>query len=306
MNEDTRGLAEVVIHTVILSQATIFSLTGNSLTCLSIYRNRRLRTITNFYVLSLAVADIMMAAFSYPFQIIASGLRKWPFGYNLCQFSGFVVQYWVQISISILALASINRYFCVVKPQKYSMFFTKRKAVGSILAVWVLSAVQTLLFIFATPILYRWIPDNIYCRATFLDERAERISFLFFASFYAVPLSLVAFCYYSIHRVVTHHNIAVAPSLREANGHGLIVSQEIKSSRVLFAAVVGFFICWMPFIVLTILEFGFQVPIPSSTQSIYPLFASISGWINPIIYGVMNRAMRKEFKKILFCKKSSV
>ncbi|XP_078371871.1 melatonin receptor type 1A-like [Oculina patagonica] len=303
MEEDTRSLAEVVVQTVILSQATILSLAGNSFIFLAIYRNRRLRIITIFYVLSLAVADIMMATFSFPFQVIASGLRKWPFDYKLCQFSGFVVQYWVHVSVCILALASINRYFCVVKPHKYLMFFTKKKTVRSILAVWIFSAVQTLIYIFATPIIYRWIPENLYCRATFPDERSERISYLFFASFYIVPLSLVVFCYGSIHRVVKRHKIAVAPTLREANGRGIIISQEIKSSRILFAAVVGFFICWMPFIVLAILEFGFQVSIPSSAQSIYPLFCSTSAWINPIIYGVMNRAIRKEFRNVLFCKK---
>lgn len=303
MEDDNRSLTQVIVHTAILSQATILSLVGNSFIFLAIYRNRRLRTVTNFYVLSLAVVDTMMATLSFPFQVVSSGLRRWPFKYNLCQFCGFVVQYWVHVSLCILTLASINRYFCVVKPQKYSTFFAKKKTLCSIFAVWIFSAVQTLIFIFATPIIYRWIPDNLYCRATFLDERSERISFVFFGSFYIIPLLLMAFCYRSIYRVVKNHNTAVAPSLREGNGQGIIISHEIKTSRVLFVAVVGFFICWMPFIVLVILEYGFKVSIPSSAQSVYPLFSSTSAWINPLIYGVMNRAMRKEFRDILLCKK---
>ena len=303
MEEDTRSLAAVITHTVILGQWTVLSLVGNSFVFLAFWRNRRLRTITNFYVTSLAVADMMMATFSFPFQVIASGLRKWPFNYNLCQFARFEVQYWVQVSLSILALASINRYFCVVKPHKYSTLFTRKKTISSILVVWILSFVHTMIFSFETPIIYRWIPSNLYCRATFLDERSERISNVFFACIYIVPMLLVVFSYCSICRVVRQHNMAVAPSLQEANVHGIISAQEIKSSRVLFSAVVGFFICWMPFIVVSILEFGFGVSLPSTAQSIYPLFSSISAWINPIIYGVMNRAMRKEFRNILFCKK---
>ena len=42
---------------------------------------------------------------------------------NLCQFTGFVMEYWVQVSLCILTLVSINRYFCVVKQQKYLTFF---------------------------------------------------------------------------------------------------------------------------------------------------------------------------------------
>ena len=303
MEEDTRSLAAVITHTVILGQATIMSLVGSSFVFLSFYRNRRLRTITNFYVMSLAVADIMMAMCSFPFQVIASGLRKWPFNYNLCQFAGFVVQYWVQLSVCILALASINRYFCAVKPHKYSVFFTRKKTIISILVVWIFSSVQILIIIFAAAIIFKWIPNNLYCRATFFDERLERICYVGFACLYIVPMSVVVFSYFSIYRVVRQHNIAVVPSLQEANVDGIARAQEIKSSRVLFAAVVGFFICWMPFIVVSILDFGFRVSIPSSAKSIYPLLGSISSWINPIIYGVTNRAMRTEFRNILFCKK---
>lgn len=51
------------------------------------------------------------------------------------------------------------------------------------------------------------------------------------------------------------------------------------------------------------LIFGFQVSIPSSAHSIYPIFSTFSAWINPTIYGVINRAMWKEFRNILFCRK---
>ena len=55
--EDTRSLPAVTIHSVILALSAILALMGNSLVCLAFYRNRRLRTVTDVYVLSLAVAD---------------------------------------------------------------------------------------------------------------------------------------------------------------------------------------------------------------------------------------------------------
>ena len=130
--EDTRSPPKVIIHTVILTFTTVLSLTGNSLVCLAVYKNRRLRTITNFDVLSLAVADLFTAMFRYSFTTVASGLREWPFGFNFCTFQGFLVYVWSLGSTNILALTAVNRYFCIVKPKYYPILFTKKKTIFSI------------------------------------------------------------------------------------------------------------------------------------------------------------------------------
>ena len=97
----------------------------------------------------------------------------------------------------------------------------------------------------------------------------------------------------------------LAQSLESNNQlqEGTISAQEIKTSRILFAAGFGYSVCWMPFIVILILQFGAQVSIPSYAKSFYPVFAAISSWINPMIYGFMNRSMRREFRNILICRK---
>lgn len=152
------------------------------------------------------------------------------------------------------------------------------------------------------PVVYEWSPYILYCRGVISNKRKERIFYMFFCCSFIPPILLTAICYGRVYRVVRQHKNAIVPSLQEANGQGTR-AQEIKTSRVLFAAVFGYFICWTPFIVFLILEYGFLVPISSFAQPIYPLLFSISAWINPIIYGVMNRAMRKEFQNILLCRK---
>ncbi|XP_020617603.1 muscarinic acetylcholine receptor gar-3-like [Orbicella faveolata] len=302
LNRDTRSHLEATTYTVIYSLMTVLSLAGNSLVCLSFYRNRRLRTISNFYVLSLAIADIIASTFFFPFSTVATGLRRWPFGYIFCQFNGFLVPYWSQVSTCSLAMASVNRYFCVLKPSKYRLFFTRKKAALSIVVMWVLLLVQALAF-FALPVIYRWYPVSSYCRGTFLDKITENIYYVFYGCFYVIAMSLVVFCYSKVYRAIRQHNNAVIPSLQDANRVGSRSAQEIKASRVLFAAVVGFFVCWTPAIVTFLFEFGFLITVPPIVHSLYPTLCSFSSLINPVIYGVMNRAMRKEFENILFCRK---
>lgn len=290
------------MHTVILALTTFFSLVGNSLVCLALHRNRRLRTTINFYVLSLAVADIILAVF-FPFHLAASWLRGWPFGYIFCQFVGFLVQFWAQVSLSILTLASINRYVCVLKPLKYPVFFDKKKTVLSIISVWLFTLLQTLCLTIATPVTFRWSPKNLYCQGTSPDERTERAIYIFFGCFFTVPMLLVIFCYGSIYRVVKKHNTTIVPALQSTNYLRTISAQEIKTSRVIFAAVLGYCVCCTPLTFLLFLVFGFQVTISPVAQWVFVEITTFSSWINPIIYGVMNRSMRREFRNIVFFRK---
>ena len=298
--EDGRKFSEIVLCTV-TAIMIIFSLVGNSLVCLAFYRNRRLRSITNFYVLSLAIADITFAIFVSPFNVIAIGYRRWPFDFNFCQFNGFLSAYWTQFSIFILTMTSINRYVCVVKPQLYPVFFSKRKTVLSILFISIVMFISSLTFVIITPVIYRWDPQGLHCRGTYLKRTRTTKTTL--AGLVLLPLLLIVFCYGSVHRVVSYHHNALQPSLHLTSNRGTITAQEIKTCRVLFAAVAGFCICWTPSVIVAILEFGFRVSVPLTVQTFPAILGFISAWINPIIYGFMNRAMRKEFLKIIFCKK---
>lgn len=300
---DSRSLLAVILHTALFAIIMVVSMVGNSLVCLAFYKNRRLRSVTNLYVLSLALADLMVAIFVFPSVVVASGLRKWPFGDGFCQFTGFVINYWAMVSLWILALTSINRYFCVVKPQRYSYFFTQKKTIISIFYVWIAMFFFFLSFYFAAQPHYKWYPDALYCKITFEEGNTTIGAFTSFAIFTFLSMLMVLFGYFRVYQVVWKHNNVVVPFVQEANIQGAPRAREIKTSRVLFVTVFGFCVSWMPNIVVTILEFGFGLPISSGLQSVPMVFACVSAWINPIIYGVMNRAFQREFQNILFCGK---
>ena len=297
MEEDTRSLTIVVTHTVFCSLSTLLALAGNLLVFLALYRNRRLRSITNLYVLSLAVADLIAVTFLFPFYTIASGLRRWPFDYNFTQFVGCIELLWIEASVCTLTLTAVNRYFCIVKPQRYSIFFSRKKATLSIILVWLVMCVISFTVAFSSQFVYIWNPNVPIFRIE--TDRAGNIAY---SCFGLLSISIVVYGYGSVYRVILRHNNAVAPSLQGANSSGAVGAQEIKSCRVLFATVFGFCTTWFPWIPLIILERGFNISIPSVALSIPALSTSISTWINPMIYGVMNRAMRKEFQNILLCR----
>ena len=297
IEDDTRSLTIVVTHTVYFGLMTLLALAGNLLVFLALYRNRRLRIITNLYVLSLAVADVIAATFLFPFHTIVSGLRKWPFGYNFTQFVSCIQLLWFGASLCTLTLTAVNRYFCVVKPHRYSIFFSRKKATVSIILVWLIMCVISFTVAFSSQFDYIWNPNVPNFRIE--TDRAGNIAY---SCFGLLSISIVVYGYGSVYRVILRHNNAVAPSLQGANSSGAVRAQEIKSCRVLFATVFGFCTTWFPWICLSMLEYGFNISIPSVALSIAMLSTSISTWIYPVIYGVMNRAMRKEFQNILLCR----
>ena len=280
----------VVTHTVYFGLMTLLALAGNLFVFLALYGNRRLRTITNLYLMSLAVADVIVATFHFPFKAIASGLRRWPFSYSFSQFVGFIQLLWVGASICTLILTAVNRYFCVVKPQRYSIFFSRKKATVSIILVWLVICVISFTFTFSSQFVYLWNPNVPMFRI-----KTAKAGDIAWSCFGLLSISIVVYGYGSVYRVILRHNNAVAPSLQGANSSGAVWAQEIKSCRVLFATVFGFCTTWFPWICLSMLEYGFNISIPSVALSIAMLSTSTSAWINPVIYGVMNRAMRREF-----------
>ena len=280
------------------------SLAGNSLVCFALYRNRRLRTITNIYVLSLAITDITSVALIFPFSTVASGIREWPFGFHFCQFSGFLCYIWAILSIDILALTAVNRFICVVKPRFYATLFTAKKTVFSILFLSLLKFSLYLAAILFSSVSYQWHPGHLYCQMAGEEIPASKpLVFTLVAEFFAYPLCVIIFCYGRVYRTIRHHNSAVIPSLQDANASRTISAQEIQASRVLFAAVIAFCVCWIPSTIVLVLEQ--LTPVAPFWQAFSTLASASSAWINPIIYGVMNRAMRKEFMTLLHCVKGN-
>ncbi|NXP26113.1 DRD3 protein, partial [Scytalopus superciliaris] len=101
----------------ILIVAIIF---GNVLVCLAVLRERTLQTTTNYLVVSLAVADLLVATLVMPWMVyleVTGGV--WTFSRICCDI--FVTMDVMMCTASILNLCaiSIDRYTAVVKPVQY-------------------------------------------------------------------------------------------------------------------------------------------------------------------------------------------
>jgi len=102
------------------------------------------------------------------------------------------------------------------------------------------------------------------------------------------------FCYWKIYRAVQVHSANV--SWQSSN------VEDVKVSKTLFATVVGFVSLWMPANWIYLSSVLSPLPRELALFATVPMFSR--SFVNPFIYGFMNRAFTNEFKKYLVMKKS--
>ena len=74
------------IKTVLFPFISITAFLGNLSVCYAVYRNQRLRTLSNMFVVALAVSDILMSTCCMPFSVVTLFRRQWIFGQRFRRF----------------------------------------------------------------------------------------------------------------------------------------------------------------------------------------------------------------------------
>lgn len=63
----------------------VVGLVGNCLVCVAVYRNRTMRTVTNYFIVNLAVADFLVILFCLPPSVVWDVTSTWWFGTVMCK-----------------------------------------------------------------------------------------------------------------------------------------------------------------------------------------------------------------------------
>ena len=255
----------------ILILVTLF---GNILVCVSFYSFPNLRTICNYFIVSLSVADILVALIAMPFWFIVQlNNTIWPLSKDLLLFWGCIDIFCGTASIMNLTAVSVDRMLAIVTPFKYPKILTSKKAVIVILFGWVYSAA------IACSRLASW-PGRSF------------LHFVSTVSFF-LPLSLVILMYTVIFIVV---KIQVQ---RIGSAGGKEHANEMKAAKTILVVIGAFVICWLPFFVIVVGHANnpkFSYPI--EVYNMFKWMEYLNSCLNPVIYTCMNRTYRRAFKRL--------
>lgn len=114
----------------------VVALVGNGLVCFVVHTTPRMKTVTNYFIMNLAVGDILMTLFCVPFSFVSQLiLRYWPFGAIMCKAVTYSQAVSVFVSAYTLLAISIDRYIVIMHPLKPRLSKTAAKLV--VCVVWV-------------------------------------------------------------------------------------------------------------------------------------------------------------------------
>lgn len=100
------GKIQISFYAVIFLLAVV----GNSLVILTLVQNRRMRTITNLFLLNLAFSDLLLGVLCMPFTLVGALLRDFIFGEFMCKILPYLQGKYEQIQI-VYAFLDFSRFF---------------------------------------------------------------------------------------------------------------------------------------------------------------------------------------------------
>lgn len=290
--------------TIYLMYSGIFlaALLGNGLVCYVVHSSPRMRTVTNLFIVNLAVGDILMTLFCVPFSFVPTlSLQYWPFGATLCKTFSLSQVMSVLVSAYTLVAISTDRYMAIMWPLRPRL--SKRQAKLVILAVWLIALATACPPLMVSDLYQPDDPkyqecDRYVCDEVWSDTEHRRLySLTLLLLQYLIPLTVLIFTYTSIAVVVWGKQ---PPGEAENSRDVRMARSKRKMIKMMVTVVVVFTVCWLPFNVFIILKDKYQKELENWESIPYVWFAT--HWLamshtcyNPVIYCWMNSRFRAGF-----------
>ncbi|XP_078384799.1 trace amine-associated receptor 5-like [Oculina patagonica] len=268
---------------------SILTMTGNGFVIFIVCRKRQLRTKTNAFVVSLALADfcVGMSVVLSLFFCERSGCDSQVVLYNLITFIWELFSYASALNLCSLVL---DRYMAVVKPLKYLTFMKRRRVI------------QMVSFSWATSITF-----TVFVKS--LEYSSEKFPIINIVNWFYVVFELflcfiVTSCFASMLIIVCNHDRSARTLAKQLrfNHHVLLKTQEKSAVKMMAVVVCLFLVCYGIFLRCSFVYIFSDHKSCNDLQYKLPIQV-LNSACNPLAYAVFKRDIKKEFKRLIYHKK---
>ncbi|XP_053316249.1 C-C chemokine receptor type 6 [Spea bombifrons] len=290
------GLFKKTYAPVLFSLMFVWGLLGNVLVIVTFNHYKRAKSMTDVYLLNMAVADILLVL-TLPFWAVYHHKQEWIFQDFMCKLVRALYAINFSCSMLLLACVSIDRYVAIVQVTKSFKFRTTAMAYKNMIClfVWLFSALlSSFTYYFSESYEINSVlvcEPRYYGASTALQLKLAALA-VQVAVGYFIPFLVMLFCYTCIIKTLLHAQN----------------SQRHKAIRVIVVVVAVFLFCQVPYNVL-LLKKAIEIGNPDHrchehVKSAYALFLTETlafghCCLNPSIYAFIGVKFRNYFWKII-------
>ncbi|XP_067013267.1 somatostatin receptor type 2-like [Anabrus simplex] len=295
MEQPTLFLITIVLYGLVC----IVGLLGNTLVIYVVLRFSKMQTVTNMYIVNLAVADECFLI-GIPFLLTTMSLQKWPFGDFMCKAYMTTTSINQFTSSIFLTIMSADRYIAVCHPISSPKVRTPIISKVVSLTAWLASAMLVVPVFMYSSTMHR---DNIIS-CNILWPESENISgqtaftlYSFILGF-AIPLVLI-FVFYCL---VIRKLRTVGPKNKSKEKK----KSHRKVTKLVLTVITVYIFCWLPYWI-TQLALIFTPPKQCQSRVAVTIFL-VAGCLsysnsamNPVLYAFLSDNFKKSFMKACTC-----
>ncbi|XP_074601635.1 octopamine receptor beta-2R-like [Brevipalpus obovatus] len=224
---DWQDVVLLILKIMVCATIILMAVFGNLLIIISVYRHQKLRITTNYFVVSLACADILVALFAMTFKASVAISGTWALGQFVCDFWNSCDVLFSTASIMHLCCISVDRYYAIIKPLDYPMKITNRAVAYMLATVWISSTLISFIPIFSG--LYT-TSEHLEYRDKFPDECNFKVnlpySIISSSVSFWIPCAVMCVTYWRIYveatkqeKMIYRHTQMIPKLQRTSNNH---------------------------------------------------------------------------------------
>lgn len=225
----------VPLITFLYLTLSVLITSDNLLVIVAVYSTRALRKVTNYSLVSLALADLLVGCVVLPVRIIEVRAFHWSRNIHWCQFSLSLTLLSLSASVLNLLIVTIERYFAIIHPLTYTSKITSRRNFYAIILVWTVAFVMSFLPFVALKSTAAQERNSQHKVCRFADTMSPEYLTFFSATVVLIPTLFITFAYLKIYRAAKKlRNRLTSLQVRRAGEEDIAsVLKESKAAKTI-------------------------------------------------------------------------
>ncbi|KFP80854.1 putative G-protein coupled receptor 19, partial [Acanthisitta chloris] len=283
---------EIAAASMVWGVLWLLSIFGNFLVCLVIHRSRRTQSTTNYFVVSMACADLLTSVGSAPFLLLQLAYGRWMLGNGMCKLVRYIQYLIPGVQIYVLLAIGVDRFYTIVYPLSFKV--SREKAKKMILGSWLCGA------LLASPACFLYSTNSQHHCNFFLPDswQGAVYSIIHLLVVFFIPSLFIILFYQKVVKYIWRIGTDGMTVRRTTN---IVPRTKVKTIKMFLILNSVFLLSWLPFYMVQLWH-----PRETDYRKSSLVFLVIT-WISfsssaskPTLYSVYNANFRRGMKET-FC-----